>query len=273
MRYIMMALLSLLLWGCKEGRVGESIESVKEGRIATIREASGICYIKASETFFVVGDNGFVYQIGKSGDILDWHDFALRDHRDFEGITYDEKKDLLYIAVEGVDNLLVIDRSYTVHEELNIERKDIHGDKILEKDNQNGIEAITFVADALYIANQSYTFLPELDPSVLIKLDLPESDKVLLEKVVSLEPYTDIAGLDYHDKRIYLVSDDEKLLLVYDPQKEEITDSISLKSFDAALEDMAIEGVAFDDNGYIYFAYDDKEDGGIFRYRFRTESR
>jgi uncharacterized protein YjiK len=197
----------------------------------------------------------------------------LRDHRDFEGITYDAENDLLYIAVEGVDNLLVIDRNYTVVDERNIDREDEDGDLILEKDNKNGIEAITFADDRLYIANQSYTFLPEPDASVLIALDLSDSEKVLLKKVMSLKPYTDIAGLAYYKDRIYMVSDDEKLLLVYDPVKMEVEDAIALERFDPVLDEMAIEGVTFDNDGYIYFAYDDVDDGGIFRYRFKNESR
>jgi uncharacterized protein YjiK len=273
MRYLLTAVLFLLFYGCKEGRVGVSLDEVKMGRIATIREASGICYIKKSDTFYVVGDNGMIYHISRSGMILDWHDFATLKHKDFEGITYDKKNDLLYVAVEGVDNLLVLDREYVVHDDRNIDREDASGDLVLEKDNENGIEAITFAADALFIANQSYTFLPEPDASVLIQLDLSSEDKIAMKKVVSLNPYTDIAGLAYYKGRIYMVSDDEKLLLVYDPVKNGVVDTIALKSIDPQLDEMAIEGVAFDDKGYIYFAYDDKEDGGIFRYRFKNESR
>ncbi len=243
-RIILLGVMFFIVIGC-EGKSNE---------IAKIPEASGICFSQKSKTLFVAHDEGKVFEIDKNGKIL-------RERRlgkyDLEGVACDDIKGELLFAVEGKDNILVVgQKNLKIRNYINIKRV-YHDKMILKKDRKNkGLEGIAIVGDALFLSNQSDVFLPKKNPSLLIKVEKSNKKKVTISKLFE-HGHKDISGLTYHDKYLYMVSDTEDLLLKYSLDEKKVV-------FTAKLPAFAQEGVAFDDEGYIYFADDN---GAVLKYK------
>ncbi len=93
----------------------------KEKVIAKIDEASGIAYSQKSNSLYVVNDEGTIYEITTKGKILRKEKIGKYD---FEGIAIDEQNDLLLVAVEGDDNILILDKeNLKIKKEISIKRK------------------------------------------------------------------------------------------------------------------------------------------------------
>ena len=260
---IVILIISMFLIGCG----GSGDDSTQKTKIITsIKEASGICYVSKTDTLFVVGDNGFVYEIDKNGSKLNEKDLSTRANNDFEGIAYDEQEDLLYIALEGVDNILVLNRALEYQREVNVNRQDSEGRDILENKNE-GLEGISIYKGKVYLSNQSFKKLPKSDPSVLVKLDSVSGDKANIEEVIN-HGYLNISGMTFYDDMLYLVSDSGNLLIKYDIVTGKVINAQRIKDFDDTLSGIALEGVAFDNEGYIYFAIDDENEGRVLKYKF-----
>ena len=259
---IFIVILLIFIIGC-DSQNSDNIKKVKT--ITTIQEASGICYVPKTDTLFVVGDNGIVYEIDKNGLELQRKDLKLAKN-DFEGIAYDKQLDLLYIAVEGVDNILVLDRDLNVIKEVNINRQDAKGRVILENKG-DGLEGISVYGDKVYVSNQSFKMLPASDPSVLVELNSSWNDRASISRVIE-HGYVDISGMAFYNETLYLISDTDNLLIKYDIANSKVISKKSISDIDSTLANLSLEGVAFDNDGYIYFAIDDKKDGKIVKYKY-----
>ena len=243
-KMILLGVIFFIMIGC-EG---------KSNVIAKIPEASGICFSPKSETLFVVSDKGVLYEIAKKGKILQKHRIGKYD---LEGVACDDKHDRLLLVDEGKDNLLIINRhNFKLTKKLNIKR-DYKGEMLLKKDKHHGLEGVTIYHDRVLLVNQSSVKYPDIDPSIIVQIDANASRaKVPIEKIYN--PHKkDIAGLCYHDNYLYMVSDNKDNLIKYDLITQKVISKVKLPIF-------AQEGVAFDDEGYIYFADDD---GGVFKYK------
>ena len=213
-----------------------------------IPEASGICYSKNSDSLFVANDEGKVYEISREGKLLRKKRLGKYD---LEGVTCDDKNNKLIFAVEGKDHLLVVNqKNLTIQKEVDIKRY-YHGINLLKRDKKNhGLEGITLLNDTLLLSNQSKKKWPKSNPSVVIKVDYPTTKKKIVIKDIIKHGYKDISGLCYHNGFLYMVTDTQNLLIKYDIKNDK---TISSKT----VPDGAIEGVAFDNDGYIYFANDE----------------
>jgi uncharacterized protein YjiK len=229
--------------------------SHSDNALIHIPEASGICYEKSSDSLFVANDEGSVYEISTNGKILRKKRLG---HYDIEGVACDGEKGKLYFAVEKSDNILVVNqKNLTVIKEIDIKRK-FKNLKVLKKDRKNGLEGIAITPYGIYLSNQSFKAYPNEDPSVLIKIDSLDKNKVAIKDIVD-HGYMDIAALSFYDGYLYMVSDSENLLIKYDIKNRKTISTKKLQDFDQ-------EGVTFDDNGYIYFADDN---GKIIKYNFK----
>ena len=221
-----------------------------------IPEASGICYAKNSNTLFVANDEGKVYEIDTDGKILRKERLGKYD---LEGVACDDKNNKLLFAVEKQDNILIVNqKTLKIQKEIDIKRE-FKGVEVLKKDKKNGLEGIAITPEGIYLSNQSRKRWPKSDPSVLIKIDSLNKKKVAIKKIVSLS-YDDIAGLSFHKGYLYMVSDSDNLLIKYNLKNNKTI-------WKKALPDFACEGVAFDDDGNIYFADDA---GKIYKYLFKV---
>ena len=218
-----------------------------------IPEASGICYAKNTNSLFVANDEGSVFEISTDGKILRKKRLGKYD---LEGVTCDNNKGKLYFSVEGSDNILIVNqKTLVVQKEVDIKRT-FKKVTVLKKDKKNGIEGITSTPKGIYISNQSTKKWPKDDPSVVIKIDTVKKKKTAIKEIIN-HGFKDVAGLSFHNGYLYMVSDSENLLIKYDLKNRK---TVSTKK----LQDFAQEGIAFDDNGYIYFADDN---GKVLKYK------
>ena len=217
--------------------------SKKNEVIANIPEASGICYSKTLNSLFVANDEGTIFEISKNGKILRKN--YLGDF-DLEGVVCDDAKQQLLFAVEGDDNIIIVDQINLTIKDKIVVKSYFQNRKILKKGNNKGLEGITMDDKGnIYVSNQSYKFLPKKDPSVILKVN---------KKGEILELYdigfSDMAGITFHNDLFYIVSDDENLLIIYDLTIKKIIETIKLGS------DRAQEGTCFDDKDAMYIADD-----------------
>ena len=206
--------------------------------IASIPEASGISYCNNTDTLIVVSDEGSFYEINSDGDILATHE--LGDY-DFEGVVCEDKK--LMLAVEG-EGLLRVDR-----ESLQTKFFELKGDgyKISKK---RGIEGLSKIKKRYYLSIQSKNEEDSKLLAVKLKGDCAKVKKVINHGII------DSSGLNYKNKKLYIISDTNDALYIYNIKKKEIEKEIELPKF-------AQEGVAFGKDNDIFFADDD---GAVLKY-------
>lgn len=231
---IVMAVI-LLLQGCMDSAV-----------IAKIPEASGICFSQNSKTLFVVEDEGKIYEISTTGEIL--RKKRLGNY-DLEGIACDDARHRLLLAQEGENTILVLSQNkLNLKKSIKIKKR-FHDKRILRRDKKHGLEGICIVGDFLFLSNQK-------NPSVLFKVAREDKAKVTILELFK-HTHEDIAGLTYHDGSLFMVSDSENLLLKYDIKNKKVIGKAKLPAFSQ-------EGIAFDNDGNIYIADDD---GRVLKYR------
>lgn len=218
----------------------------KQKVIAKIPEASGISYSYESNSLFVVNDEGTVYEISKKGKILREEKIGKYD---FEGIVVDDQKNLLLIAVEGDDDILVLKKdNFKIKTQISIKRKH-NGINILKKGG-DGIEGIALYKNKIYASNQSNKKHPKADSSVIVVVDYNlNKKKVKVEKIIN-HKLTDISGLTFYKDILYMISDDNNFIVSYDLKKKKILRKDKLpKKF-------AQEGITFDNKGNLFIADD-----------------
>ncbi|RXJ88521.1 hypothetical protein CRV01_12290 [Arcobacter sp. CECT 8983] len=218
----------------------------KEKTIAKIPEASGIVYSKKSNTLFVVNDEGTIYELSLKGKIK--REKKLGDY-DLEGITLDEKKNILLLANEEDDEIIFLNKKdFSIIKKIKI--KDTYkGVKVLKR-GKNGIEGITLYKNKIYVSNQSNKPYPKEDSSVVVILDNKSNKKLKIKDIID-HGYKDIAGLCFYNDFLYLVSDDANLLIKYDINSKKVVKEYKLS------KKYAQEGITFDKKGNLYIA-DDK---------------
>ena len=219
----------------------------KEKVIAKVPEASGIVYSEKSNTLFVVNDEGKIYELSTKGQILKKLNLGKYD---LEGITIDEDKGLLILAIEGDEKILVLNQdNFKILNEIKIKRK-YKKINVLKKDSKNGIEGIVLFKDKLYISNQSKNKYPKADSSVIVIVDYDLSKKKLKIKNIIDHGITDVSGLTFYKDTLFMISDKNNLLLSYDIKNNKIIKKYKLS------KKYAQEGLTFDKKENLYIADD-----------------
>ena len=232
------------------------------------KEPSGIVFHPQRGTLFVVGDMGDVCEIQTNGKLVKQK--HIRD-ADFEGVTCDPATGLLYIAIEGEEKILEVNpESFEILREFDIPRK-FRGKTVLKKGEQ-GIEGITFVPDeshpeggTFYVNNQSFDLDNMEDPSAIFQIQLPlktgSGKKLKAEIIRYFKPGVVCLSSIHYDsaaQRLYVVSNSTNTFL-------EITMAGELVNF-YAFPGSEQEGIAIDNEGYMYIAQDI---GGIVKIRWK----
>jgi uncharacterized protein YjiK len=219
----------------------------KEKVIAKVPEASGIVYSEKSNTLFVVNDEGKIYELSTKGQILKKLNLGKYD---LEGITIDEDKGLLILAIEGDEKILVLNQdNFKILNEIKIKRK-YKKINVLKKDSKNGIEGIVLFKDKLYISNQSKNKYPKADSSVIVIVDYDLNKKKLKIKNIIDHGITDVSGLTFYKDTLFMISDKNNLLLSYDIKNNKIIKKYKLS------KKYAQEGLTFDKKGNLYIEDD-----------------
>ncbi len=218
----------------------------KEKVIAKIPEASGISYSYKSNSLFVVNDEGSIYEISKKGKILRERKIG---NFDFEGISVDDEKNLLLIALEGDDDILVLNKeNFKKITQISIKRK-FNGKKILKK-GSNGLEGIALYKNNIYASNQSDKLYPKNDSSVIVVIDYNLDIKKQKIKSIIDPKLTDISGITFYNDILYMISDDNNLIVEYDIKKKKTIKRHKLS------KKFAQEGITFDNKGKLFIADD-----------------
>jgi len=213
----------------------------EETKIASIPEASGISYCQNSKTLMVANDEGSFYELTPKGEILSRHKLG---EYDLEGVVCQEKE--IIFAIEG-GAILRVNRKTLQSKYLKIQGRDVHFSK------KSGIEGITKIGDLYYLSIQAKK---KKDAKILV-VKLGNNYAKIIEIIE--HRIIDSAGMEYHNGKLYIVSDKKDKLYIYDLKKRKIEKKFNLPKF-------AQEGVTFDTEGNIFFADDD---GGVFRYKKR----
>lgn len=235
MRYCLLMSIILLLTACDDS---------KEEIIAKIPEASGIGYCSKDDTLVVASDEGSYYKINRKGKTLQKTKLGKYD---LEGVVCED--DMLFFAIEN-EGILIVDRKTGKSEKTSLDTM-YNGRKVPLFDKKSGVEGIAKVGNTLYLAKQSKK-KKESFIAVVRMTPYPSQIIDVIEHHVA-----DTAGLAYHDGYLYMVSDKEDLLIKYDLQQRKSVQEVKL-------EEGAWEGIAFDNNGFVYLADDD---GRIIKYK------
>ncbi len=269
------ASLLFLLTACGGGSGGDgNTDSVtdtdgkiKGKTIASIVEASGICYSAANDALFVVSDKGIVYKLDMQGNILaqHMHKSAKGKKYDYEGIACDDANGNVIVAVEGKDNLHTIEQSNLSALYKNSAGKPT-GD-IVRPDNdtlfkdekgKTGIEGISIKEGTVYISNQSLNQYPEKDSSFVFTVDDSSADAPVVDQVID-HGKKDIVGLSFYQGDLFMISATDHALIRYSLEQPKV---LSTKMLPSGVD---AEGVAFDNAGNIYFA--DDKNGKVYQYK------
>jgi uncharacterized protein YjiK len=226
-----------------------------------LAEPSGICYHPLKKTLFVVSDDGVIAEMKTDGTPI----FKQSLRGDLEGVAVNPETGLLYVAVEADDVILEFDpdkRDVTRRFPINREYK---GDpNFLQRQvntYDNGIECITFVPDSNHPEGGTFYVGNQWDPPMIMEVYVPLKSSRAAEAealIIRVLPFKmdDPAAIYYDSKTKHLnIVDDADNILV------EITlDGRLVKQY-AFLGDNQ-EGLARDDDGYLYIAQDT---GGIIK--------
>jgi len=218
-------------------------EKEKTHIIASIPEASGISYCKESQTLVVANDEGSFYELSTTGEILTEHKLG---NYDLEGVVCE--KEQFVFAIEG-GALLQVNRKTLKGKVLKLKGS---GYKLTKK---HGIEGITKIGDFYYLSIQEKKRKKDAN-LLVVKLgrNYAKVINVINHKII------DSSGMQYHDKKLYILSDKKEKLYIYDLKREKILKKIKLPKF-------AQEGITFDKKGFVYFADDD---GFILKYKRKS---
>ncbi len=216
--------------------------------IAKIPEASGICYIQETNKLIVVNDEGWIYRLSTTGTIINK---KYLGNYDLEGVTYDKKNNILLLAVEGENSILLVRKNdFSIIKEVKIKKK-YKGIQILEK-SKNGIEAITMIGDTIYLAKQSK--IKHSNDYVIFKINHLKNKKAKIQAIYR-HSFKDISGLCFYENFLYMLSDKKNLLIKYDLKSNKAIQIVKLPK-------SAQEGLCFDAT-HLYIADDN---GNVLKY-------
>ncbi len=166
-----------------------------------VPEPSAIDADYAGDRLFVADDGGEIWVYDGDFTHLDTFDVG----GDLEGVDYLPRADVLLVAVEGDEQLLVLDpRDGTELAVLDIPRT-YKGETILAAGG-NGIETLTVVDSRIFVANQAFDLDDTDDGSVLVELALDRTGDLEIVAFHPL-PFRDAAG------SLYAAATDELFVL------------------------------------------------------------
>lgn len=142
---------------------------VEEWPIEALAEPSGIVYHQQRGTLFVCGDEGDVAEVSVSGRLIKIRNIG----GDLEAITTDPATGLIYVVREGHDIIFELKPGdFEITRRFTIDRSYQGNANFLQRGG-DGIEGLTFVADADHAEGGRFFAVNQFDPPVLIELQVP----------------------------------------------------------------------------------------------------
>ncbi len=211
-----------------------------EAVIASIPEASGISFCQDTQTLIVANDEGSFYELSTQGEVLLEH--KLGDY-DLEGVVC-EKNRLVFAVEKGA--LLLVNRKSLTSKVVKIKAQG-YSYSLTKK---RGIEGITKIGNLYYLSIQAKKKKDAKLLVVKLGTNYAKVTKIIDHGII------DAAGLQFHNKKLFIISDKKDKLYVYNVKKNKISQKIKLPKFSQ-------EGITFDNKGFVYFADDD---GKVLKY-------
>jgi uncharacterized protein YjiK len=236
----------------------QRVKDAEEEPLIDFPESSGLAFHPKRKTLFTVSDDGHIGEFRIDGTLVQRRHLLFED---FEGIAVHTGTGLLYVVIEGRDNVLEVDpEGLVIRREYDLAR-DFRGRKLFTLGG-DGLEGIAFVPDhahpeggTFFVVNRAAHPKDLEDPPLVIEYELPvssDSNDELEGQILSykLLPVTELSGLHYDSRvdRFYAISDDNDLLLELTAEGE-IVSSHPLDAEDP-------EGIAMDSSGMLYIAQD-----------------
>ena len=228
---------------------------------AGIIQPSGICFYPERKTFFVVSDQGEIFEMRTDGTVVSRQNVP----GDLEDITLDPRTGLLYIVVEGEDIILEFDPDKrAITRRFAVNRAFQKNPDFLQKQTDrydNGLESLVFVPDNGHPEGGTFYAGNQEDPACIIELFVPlrtGKGDALEARILRVLPFQmdDPSGLVYDPlkKHLYAVDDADNIFV-------EITlEGKLIREYAFPGNDQ--EGFAWDDEGYLYITQDS---GGIIK--------
>ena len=196
-----------------------------------IPEPSDICYSSKSNTFFIVSDNGILFETDKDCKVVRKQ---AQEGTDFEAVYADEN--FVYAVDESNRTIYKYDitslkliKSYSIP---------------YEGARNKGYESFDFNK-----TTNSYSLITESNPILLFELDkdFKVTNQTDLSKIAS-----DISSARFYNGYLWLLSDEDMMLLKLNPTTYEVISKWSLPVINP-------EGLAFDKEGNILISCDDMQ--------------
>jgi len=196
-----------------------------------IPEPSDICFSAISSTFFVVSDNGVLFEINHDGTIIRK---VEEIDSDFEAVHSDENN--VYAVNERHRKICVYDK--------NSLRKTKTITVPFGGGRNRGYEAITFNN-----AKNVFVLVVEKDPITLFELD---ADFKIINEINLSKIARDIAAATFYDNHLWLLSDEDRSIFKLNPTTYEVIGQWLLPVINP-------EGLAFDKEGNLLVTCDDMQ--------------
>ncbi len=223
-------------------------------------EPSGICYHPSRETLFVVSDEGQIAEVDTEGTII----FRQPIPGDLEGVTVNPETGLLYVAKEGEDVILEFDpeikevtRMFTLNRSYQDQRQFL----AISEGHDNGIESISFVADQGHPEGGTFYVGNQWDPSCILEVYVPlrtNREKSAEARILRVLPLVmDDPSAMYFDSKTGLLnvgSDADNILVEITLEGKIVREYAFIGN--------SQEGIARDEEGYLYIAQDS---GGLLK--------
>ena len=196
-----------------------------------IPEPSDICYNANSGTFFLVSDDGILFETDQDGKIIS---SVTENDADFEAVYSDETN--VYAVNERHRKVEVFNR---------ISLQKIKTITVPFGGGRNqGYEALTFNK-----SKNSFILIVEKDPVTLFELD---ANFIITNQIDLSKIARDIAAATYYDNFLWLLSDEDRTVFKLNPNTYEVLVKWELPVINP-------EGLAFDKNGTLLITCDDMQ--------------
>jgi uncharacterized protein YjiK len=197
----------------------------------TIPEPSDICYNSKKDTFFIVSDTGILYETNKDCTVLKKQ---KQKGTDFEAVYSDG------------NFVYAVDESNRTIYKYDIETFKLIKTTVLpyEGARNKGYESFDFNK-----TTNKFALLTESNPVLLFELD---TDFKITNQTDLSSIASDISSARYYDGFLWLLSDEDMMLLKINPLTYEVLKKWSLPVINP-------EGLAFDKEGNIVISCDDMQ--------------
>jgi hypothetical protein len=169
---------------------------VEEWKLETFPEPSAVVYHPGRDSLFVVGDEGDIGEVSLDGRILR----QAHPGGDLEGVTVDPSTGAIYYLREGHEIIFESDpETFTVRRRFSVDRTFGDNPNFLKRGG-DGLEGLTFVADADHPEGGRFYAVNQYDPPVMVELGLAlrsstakfESARIVASWSVDAPPLSDI---------------------------------------------------------------------------------